>query len=231
MRSLIVLGLGAASCVLSLPQVWAAHAASGRVRDDIDSVPRRPVALVLGAGLEPSGFPSLMLADRVNAAVELYRRGVVGHLLMSGDNSRADYDEPTSMRRLALDAGVPAEAITLDFAGFSTFDSCGRARHIFGVHAAVVVTQDFHATRAVATCRGAGIDAVSFAQSTAGYSPSDVRPLVAREKVATIKALWDEVSATRPRFLGEFVGLPGSASLPDVNQSWDDNLLATRLGR
>ncbi|MEO8694021.1 MAG: ElyC/SanA/YdcF family protein [Acidimicrobiales bacterium] len=230
-RSMIVVGLGASSCALSLPQLWAARAADGRVIANVDAVPERPVALVLGAGLDRNGFPTLMLADRVNGAVELYRRGVVGHLLMSGDNSRADYDEPTSMRRLAIEAGVPAESITLDFAGFSTFDSCVRARRIFGVRDAVVVTQDFHAARAVATCRGAGIDAVAFAQSTAGYSRTDVRPLQAREKVATVKALWDEVSGTRPHFLGEFVGLPGSASLPDVNQSWDHNLLAARSGR
>jgi vancomycin permeability regulator SanA len=171
-----------------------------------------------------------MLADRVRGAVELYQRGAVEHLLMSGDNSRAGYDEPTSMRRLAIDAGVPAEAITLDFAGFSTFDSCVRAREIFGVRTAVVVTQDFHAPRAVATCRAAGIDAVGFAQRTDGYAASDVRPLKTRERVATVKALWDGLSGTKPHFLGPFVGLPGSTSLPAVNQAWDDKLSSTRSG-
>jgi len=229
-RSTIVLGLAASSLVLSLPQLWAAHAASGRVTENIDAVPARPVALVLGAGLEPDGFPTLMLADRVRGAVELYRRGAVEHLLMSGDNSRDDYDEPTSMRRLAIDAGVPAEAITLDFAGFSTFDSCARARRIFGVQTAVVVTQDFHATRAVATCRAVGIDAVGFAQSTDGYALSEVRALKVRERAAITKALWDDLTEARPHFLGEFVGLPGSASLPTVNQSWDDKLVAVRGG-
>src|SRR5690349_6898961 len=116
-RAGVVLALGLSSLVLSVPQLWAACAASGRVRHDVDEVPRRPVAIVLGAGLQPDGVPTPMLADRVNAAVDLYRRGIVDHLLMSGDNSRADHDEPTSMRRLALDAGVPAAAITLDFAG------------------------------------------------------------------------------------------------------------------
>ena len=227
-RSAIVVGLGASSLVLSLPQLWAAHAASGRVAETVDAVPDRPVAWVLGAGLEADGSPSLMLADRVRGAVDLYKRGVVTHLLMSGDNSRADYDEPTSMRRLALESGVPADAITLDFAGFSTFDSCVRARRIFGVRDAVVVTQDFHAARAVATCRGAGIDAVAFAQSTAGYEPSVVMALERRERVAKVKALWDDLTGTQPHFLGDFVGLPGSATLPDVNQMWDDKLASAR---
>jgi vancomycin permeability regulator SanA len=227
-RAAVVLGLAAASLPLSLPQLWAAHEARGRVTEHVDAVPDRPVALVLGAGLEPNGFPTLMLADRVRGAVELYRRGAVTHLLMSGDNSRADYDEPTSMRRLALDAGVPAEAITLDFAGFSTFDSCTRARKIFGVTSAVVVTQDFHAARAVATCRAAGIDAVVFAQSTNGYAPSDVHALKTREKAAVVKAFWDDVTGAQPHFLGPFVGLPGSVSLPAINQTWDDELLAAQ---
>ena len=118
-RAVFLVGLGATSLVLSLPQIWAARAASGRVTDNIQGVPARPVALVLGAGLAADGSPTLMLADRVRGAVELYQRGAVEHLLMSGDNSRAYYDEPTSMRRLAIDAGVPAEAITLDFAGMA----------------------------------------------------------------------------------------------------------------
>jgi vancomycin permeability regulator SanA len=229
-RSAIVLGLGASSLVLSLPQLWAARAASGRVTENIDAVPARPVAIVLGAGLEPDGFPTLMLADRVRGAVELYRRGAVEHLLLSGDNSRDDYDEPTSMRRLAIDAGVPAEAITLDFAGFSTFDSCVRARKIFGVETAVVVTQDFHVTRAVATCRAVGIDAIGFAQSTDGYAPSEVRALKTRERAAVTKALWDDLTGTKPHFLGEFAGLSGSTTLPPVNQRWDDKLVAARGG-
>jgi vancomycin permeability regulator SanA len=223
--------LGASSIVLSVPQLWAMHAARGRVVDHIDAVPRRPVALVLGAGLQPDGFPTPMLAERVHAAVELYRRGTVGHILMSGDNSRVDHDEPTSMRRLAVDAGVPAAAITLDFAGFSTTDSCIRAQQIFGVEAAVVVTQDFHVTRAVATCRGAGIDAVGFAQSTAGYARGEVRALTTRERAAVVKAWWDGLRGAEPRFLGEFVGLTGSESLPSVNQTWDERLVARRGGR
>ena len=91
---------------------------------------------------------------------------------------------------------------------------------------AVVVTQDFHATRAVATCHAAGIDAVAYAQSTDGYAPSDVQPLKTRERAAVVKAFWDDLTGAQPRYLGPFVGLPGSVSLPTINQTWDDKLLA-----
>ena len=229
-RNTVLLGLCAPS-VMIVPTAWAAHAAAGRVTADVAAVPARPVALVLGAGLEPDGRPTQMLAERVDAAVALYRRGMVGHLLLSGDNSRAGYDEPTSMRRRALDAGVPAEAITLDFAGFSTHDSCTRARRIFGVEAAVVITQDFHVTRAVSTCRAEGIDAVGLALRTGHYAAVDVRALVVRDRLATLKAFVEVHTSARPRFLGSFVGLSGSVALPEVNAAWDERLRAARGGR
>lgn len=216
---------------LTVPVLWAERAAADRVVHDVSAVPTRPVALVLGAGLEPDGTPSAMLAARVDAAVALYRRGTVGHLLMSGDNSRPSYDEPTAMRRRALDAGVPAEAITLDFAGFSTFDSCARARAVFGVRAAVVVTQQFHVTRAVALCRAEGIDTIGLALATSQWDATDVRLLDARDRVATVKAFVDEVVGARPRFLGDAVGLPGSVALPDLNAATDSRLRTTRPGR
>ena len=210
--------------VFALSQLTTAHAASDKVFSDVPAVPERPVALVLGAGLYPDGSPTPMLADRVAGAVALYRNGTVGQLLLSGDNSTANYDEPTTMRRLALNAGVPAAAITLDYAGFSTFESCARATRIFGVQAAIVVTQDFHAARAVQLCRASGIDTVAFAQSSATYSNSSVEMLRMRERLASVKSLWSALLRPDPTFLGAFEGLPGSEQLPPGNQLWDDHL-------
>lgn len=217
--------------VLTVPVLWAERSAAHHVARDVSSVPVRPVAIVLGAGLDADGRPSPMLAARVDAAVDLYRQGTVTHLLMSGDNGRADYDEPTAMRRRALDAGVPASAVTLDYAGFSTFDSCARARAVFGVRSAVVVTQEFHVTRAVALCRAEGIDAFGLALSTSQWDPGDIRLLEARDRVATAKAFVDEVLGASPRFLGEAVGLPGSVAMPELNAATDARLVAARSGR
>lgn len=220
-----------APSLLTPARVWSYRSSEGRISERIEEVPARSVAVVFGAGLFADGRPSHMLADRVDAAVALYRSGRVQHLLFSGDNGRADYDEPTSMRRRALDAGVPPDAITLDFAGFSTLDTCARARSVFGVRDAVLVTQHFHIARAVATCRARGIDAHGLSLATDVYPEHGIRVLVARDRVATLKALWDDVRDAPPRVGGPFVGLPGSATLPPVNQAWDERLSRPSTGR
>jgi len=125
----------------------------GRLTSDPADVCHHQVALVLGAGLTAAGTPTHFLADRLDAAIRLYRMGKVDGLLMSGDNHTASHDEPTAMRSYAIGHGVTAAAITLDYAEFDTYDSCFRARLIFGVQSAVVVTHGYHAPRAVYLCR------------------------------------------------------------------------------
>ena len=218
--ALVGLGTG----LLAVAQVATSRAAAGHLFYEAAAVPARPVAIVFGAGLYPDGSPTPMLADRVAAAVELYRQGTVSHLLLSGDNSRTDYDEPTTMRRLALNAGVPAGDVTLDYAGFSTSESCARAARVFGVKAAVVVTQDFHIGRVVQLCRAEGIDTAAFAQSSDAYGWGSVQTLRAREGAARVKALWATLHHPEPTFLGPFEGLAGSSVLPPTNQLWDDHL-------
>ena len=117
----------------------------------------RRVAIVFGAGLAPDGGPSPLLEDRLLAAEDLLRRGVVDRLLFSGDNSTANYNEPGAMRRAAIARGVSPDVIALDYGGRRTWDSCRRAREIFGVTHAVVVSNDFHRARTVVVCRAAGI--------------------------------------------------------------------------
>ncbi len=173
------------------------------------AVPREQVALVFGAGVRPDGRLSRMLADRVTAAVDLYVQGRVDKLLMSGDNSHAEYDEVTAMKRYAVERGVPEDDITLDYAGFSTYESCYRARAIFGVTRVILVTQRYHLPRAVYTCRQLGIDAVGIGTADWGvYRETLLLNYTAREVLATLKALVD-VHLTRPlpTFLGPFEGI------------------------
>ncbi|MBF2066748.1 MAG: YdcF family protein [Calothrix sp. C42_A2020_038] len=189
---------------------WYVNAATnGRRYTDPTKVPTEKVAVVFGAGIRPDGTPTPMLADRVAAAVDLYKLGRVQKLLMTGDNSRNDYDEVTAMQRYAVSKGVPIEDITLDHAGFSTYESCYRAKEIFGVKEAILVTQNFHLPRAVYTCRQLGIEATGFGTPDWGiYSKTGVSYYTAREKLSTLKALW-EVHVTRPlpTFLGRFEGI------------------------
>ncbi|WP_308283128.1 SanA/YdcF family protein [Pseudonocardia nigra] len=147
-----------APLLTATPFAWLAASTDGR-RTTAERAEARPVALVLGAGLRRDGRPSLLLARRLDLAAQLYHRGSVDAVLVSGDNRTPDYDEPGAMRDYLLAAGVPPAKIATDPAGFRTWDSCIRAREVFGVRSAIVVTQRFHLPRAVALCRAAGIDA------------------------------------------------------------------------
>lgn len=192
--------LAAALCTLALlPAVWVQLTGSARVRDLAD-VPAAPVGVVFGAGLEPGGRPSPYLAHRLDAAARLYRAGKVRVLLVTGDNSRTSYDEPGAMRTYLVAHGVPAAHVVVDDAGFDTWDSCSRARRIFGVHRAVLVSQGFHIRRAVALCESAGLDVYGVGVD----EPHDATWYAggARELLAAGKAAVDAAFHPAPRFLG-----------------------------
>lgn len=188
-----------AACVLGLaPATWLHSVADARVRTTAD-VPARQVAVVFGAGLW-DGKPSPYLANRLRAAAELYRDKKVKVVLVTGDNSRVEYDEPDAMRTFLVERGVPDSRIVSDFAGFDTWDSCVRARRIFGVERAVLVTQGFHVRRAIALCRAAGIDAYGVgvdARHDATWYYGGTREIVAAGKAAL-----DALFKPDPHFLG-----------------------------
>jgi vancomycin permeability regulator SanA len=188
-----------AGCVLALaPATWLHVSTADRLRTVADA-PRTDIAVVFGAGLW-NGEPSPYLAHRLDAAAELYRAGRVDVVLVTGDNSRKDYDEPDAMRAYLVRHGVPRTRVVDDYAGFDTWDSCARAKKIFGVRRAVLVTQGFHVTRALALCRAAGIQAYGVAVS----EPHDATWYYgeAREVLAADKASVDAVFHPAPTFLG-----------------------------
>lgn len=150
----------------------------------------RRAALVPGAGLV-GDRPSSLLRERIDAAIELLEAGRVDMLVMSGDNSTEYYDEPTVMRRYAIDQGVPVEQVAADYAGRRTWDSCARAGKVFGIDSAVVVTNAFHVDRAVFTCRAAGMRAVGYSASDSGHRLADRASWRLREFAASGRALVD----------------------------------------
>jgi vancomycin permeability regulator SanA len=196
--------LAAAAAIL--PALWVYLAGQQDIYDDPARVPPAPVALVFGAGLRPDGTPSPMLADRVDAAVALYREGKVRRLLMTGDNSRLSYDEVTAMKRRALAQGVPDGDVNLDYAGFRTYDSAYRARAVFGVEKAILVTQRYHLPRALYLARSFGIDAVGLAAGLDSYGGQAYYNL---REFAALAVSWYEVHITRPppRYLGDPIDL------------------------
>ncbi len=195
----ILLGaIGLAGSVAVLAGLRAAYA--DRWSAALDAVPRSDVprvAIVFGAGLTPSGEPTPALYDRVAVAAELYRRGLVSRLLLTGDNRFADYNEPEAMRRTALRLGVPAEALVLDYAGRRTYDSCYRAHEIFGVNHAILVTQAFHLERALYLCQSFGIDSWGLAADRRDYAAGAQIGWSVREAAATLLA-WLDVNVIKP---------------------------------
>lgn len=156
------------------------------------------VAIVFGAGLRRDGTPTPILRDRVATAADLYFAGKVEKLLMSGDNRVVTYNEPQAMKDYAISLGVPAGDIVLDYAGRRTYDTCYRARAIFGLSEALLVTQRFHLPRALFLCEALGLRASGVAADGRTYYRKSSRLIWnARETVATLAALWD-VYVRRP---------------------------------
>ncbi|MCL5774460.1 MAG: YdcF family protein [Firmicutes bacterium] len=171
-----------------------------------------PVAIVLGCYVLKGDIPSAMLADRLDTGIELYRMGKVKKLLLTGDHGRINYDEVNTMRKYVLLKGIPPQDVFMDHAGFSTYDSLYRARDIFEVKKAIIVTQKYHLSRAIYTARVLGIDAVGV--------PADRRLYVeallneTREALARAKAFIQlNIIHPLPRFLGPQIPITGDGRL------------------
>jgi len=167
-------------------------------------VPSGRVAIVFGAGLWRDGSPTPILRDRVATAVQLYFSNKVEKLLLSGDNRVVDYNEPAAMRQVALELGMPDEAIVLDYAGRRTYDTCYRAQAIFGLHNAILVTQKFHLPRALFICNATGLDAVGVPADQQVYRKSSLLYWNLREIIATAGAFWDIYIKHPVPVLGKF---------------------------
>ncbi len=185
--------------LLALAGLWLSQ--RRYVYHDVQEVPPRPVAIVFGAAVYPGGRPSPVLADRVEAAVELYKAGKVRHILMSGDNQTVYYNEPGAMMRYATELGVPTKVLHPDYGGRRTYDTCYRARYIFQVKQAILVTQDFHLSRALFICRHMGIDAVGYSADRRAYPLGDVVYWYVREVFALARAVIDLILG-RPAAVG-----------------------------
>lgn len=156
-----------------------------------EDAPVRLVAIVFGAEVKRDGTPSAVLRDRIETAVTLYKTGKVEKLLMSGDNRFVDYNEPESMRQYALTLGVPDADIVLDYAGRRTYDTCYRAKEIFGVNSAILVTQGFHLPRALFLCKAFGMDALGVAADNYYYLKRLRLYWNVRELFASIQSVGD----------------------------------------
>ena len=167
--------------------------------------------IVLGAGVRDDGTPSHMLEDRLLTAISLYESSAAPKIIMSGDHGTEDYDEVNVMKAFAIAHGVPSEDIFMDHAGFSTYDSMYRARDIFEVKTAIVVTQKYHLYRALYLAKSLGLDACGV--------PSDLRPYraqtyrEAREVLARAKDFFYAIFKPEPTYLGDVIPVSGDGNL------------------
>jgi SanA protein len=206
----IVLGLGALVLVVAL-LAWFAERrleqlAAACLSGDPSSIRDTDVALVLGAApIGPEGGPNRYFEYRLDAAAALWRAGKAKYLLVSGDNRRPDYDEPSAMRAGLIARGVPASAIYRDFAGLRTLDSVLRARAVFGQRRLIIVSQGFHANRAVFLARRAGLEAWGFEARDVVRAYSVLTEL--RRYPSALRAWYDVWFETPPRRAGPAIAI------------------------
>ncbi|MCS3532365.1 vancomycin high temperature exclusion protein [Chryseobacterium sp. JUb7] len=174
---------------------------------NIADIPETKTALLLGTSKNlNSGVPNAYFYNRIQATVDLYKAGKIKNIIVSGDNSRKDYNEPEDMLLTLMKYGIPQERIFLDHAGFRTLDSVIRAKEIFGQTKLIIISQKFHNERAVFLAKQNGIDAF-------GYNAKDVNKYAGfktniREYLAKAKAYYDLLLGVEPKFGGEKILIP-----------------------
>lgn len=167
--------------------------------------------IVLGASVRNGDTPSPMLADRLDRGIELYYAGCSPKIIMSGDHGSMYYNEVTVMKNYAIARGVPSEDIFLDHAGFSTYESMYRAKEIFGAKKVLIVTQEYHLTRAIYNAEKLGLEAYGVAAAGNNYNGQTARDV--REYLAIGKDFFATIIKPEPTVLGTPVSLEGSGDV------------------
>lgn len=203
----LALGLSATALILLLLVNYAMLSwAKGQSYQDVEQIEAREVALVLGTSRSVNGrYENPFFSLRMKAAAELYHAGKVKHFLVSGDNSNHNYNEPRDMRDKLIKLGVPASAITMDFAGLRTLDSVVRAKEIFQQQKITIISQGFHNPRALWIASACGIDAIAY---DADFPKWSNKKVIYREYLARLGAWVDlYILGTAPKYLGEKIDI------------------------
>lgn len=208
-----LLAIALTGAALVAINAWVYWIGSRSIAHASSDIPENTVAIVLGTS--PRSGKNLVtnpfFEGRMNAAASLYKEGRVYHLILSGDNRRADYNEPQSMKDALKQRGVPTSATTLDYAGFRTLDSMARAKRVFEIPHPLIITDDFHLPRALFLARAEGLEAIGFASDPVPWRRSYKTRI--REWGSRIRAFLDVYFLnTQPRFLGKTISVPEPVS-------------------
>ncbi len=173
-----------------------------KIFNSTEKIPHNKVGLFLGTGKKlPSGRINLYYKYRIEAAEKLFKAGKVDYILVSGDNSRKNYDEPSTIKEDLIRKGIPSNKIYLDYAGFRTLDSVVRCKEIFGQSSITIISQQFHNERAIFIAKRKGIDAVGFNAKDVNVHYRNKTRL--RERFARVKMVLDLIFGKNPKFLGD----------------------------
>ncbi len=189
--------------------LYITRTATPMIYANVSQVPPAYTALILGAKVHGGGRLSHILEDRVITGLELYRRGKVKKLLLSGDHGQQAYDEVNAMREYLLKNGVPAQDIFMDHAGFDTYSSMYRARDVFQAMDVIVVTQEFHLPRAVFLARSLGVNAVGIVADRRAYTQTSRLKSAVREPLARVKSFVEVMLRAKPKYLGDAIPITG----------------------
>jgi SanA protein len=204
-RRLLLSGILCCLITIWLCDRWVKKGSEGRLYHEPASVPYHKAALLLGTSrLLGNGHINQYFANRIHAAAELYRAGKISCFIISGDNSRKEYNEPEDMKQALIAEGIPDTVIYLDFAGFRTNDSVIRCKEIFGQDSVTIISQEFHNERAIMIASAHGIHAIGFnAEAVNAYTGfrTNVRELLARVKLFVDL----KITKQQPKFMGEKV--------------------------
>ena len=204
----------AMAIILWAVSMYVERTVQARLYEDMASLPRRDVGLVLGTARRTSGGMNAFYSARIEAAAALFHAGKIGHIIVSGSNPSRYYNEPVQMRQDLVDRAVPADSITEDRAGFRTLDSIVRADKVMGQRSFTVVTQRFHAARAVYIGTHFGLDVIAYCAENP--PEREIYTSYLRESGARLKALLDiNLLNTQPHRLGEPIPIrmdPGGSS-------------------
>jgi len=195
---------------LAFADIKIKNASKNYLYSDLTEIPYKKVGLVLGtAKFLKNGQTNLYYKYRIDAAIALYKSDKISFVVVSGDNSRKTYDEPTQMKADLIAGGVPEEVIFLDYAGFRTLDSVVRVKEIFSQDNFTIISQRFHNERAVYLAQRYGLNSVAFNAKDVdrhhGFKTNF------REKFARVKVFIDLLTNKNPRFLGEKIEIPETA--------------------
>lgn len=181
---------------------WVIEISSNhKVYDSLETIPYNKVGIVLGtARHRVEGGINPYYQHRIDAALQLYEAGKISYILVSGDNGSVYYNEPNTIKKDLIEGGIPEDRIFLDYAGFRTLDSMVRAKIIFGLDSATVISQEFHNERAIFIAQKKGLEAIGFnARDVKGSRGIRVHT---REYFARVKVFLDLIFNTQPRFYG-----------------------------